>query len=352
MKNLFPKTIVMAFIFANFFASYAQELGDFKPKDDGFKTNKIGEGPKKLYIANFTINFEMYKEAIDKKAAGGFGRTIKGAAKAKAAIGLATLDKEAIQAKANQLYNEFVAEFKNKGYEIISAEKAGITDTYKNWKKASGPEVFETDMKGIIAVVPADFSYYYKDRNAFSSKFGNFAKTSQNLSKELDNALIADVSLIYVFCETGTDWNIGNQAKVKLLVNYRLAAQHNVSDEKTGAGITSMFDKSKQAVGLSSTVNFTRGKLPIGGSPESQYIGLMKSDLEIDGVLKKEKVIAFSTQKQITATLLNPVVSIIGQSYSETAKWLEPDGKKYAEGIYLAGTKFIKYHLAEVMSKL
>lgn len=345
-KFLFSTLAVVLFSFTTF---QAQSLGEFKPKDDGYKANKVSEGPKKIFISSFTINFEIYKEAVDEKKAGGFGRTIKNAAKAKAAVGLSTLDKAAIQAKADQLYSEFLADFKNKGYEIISSEEAGQTEAYKGWEKAVGPAIFETDMTGIIAVVPTNFSYYYKERNAFSSKMAGFDKTAQNVSKELGDALVADISLIYVFSSLGTDWNIGNQAKVKLFVNYRLADSYNVSDENTSTGLTSMFDKSKQSVGLASQVNFTRGKLKIGGSPEAQYLGGMKSDLEIDGVLQKEKIAAYSTQTQATATLLNPIVSIRGDNYSETTKWLEPNGTKYAEGMYLAGKKFLAYHTSNVL---
>ncbi|RAJ07982.1 hypothetical protein [Arenibacter echinorum] len=350
MKSKFNFLHLTIFLFA-ISTVQAQQLGEFKPKDDGFKANKIVDGPKKIYISSFTINFEIYKEAVDEKKAGGFGRSIKNASKAKAAVGLSSLDKDAIQAKTDQLYAEFIADFNNKGYEIISAEEAGKSDSYKGWEKAVGPMLFETDMTGIIAVVPTDYAYYYKDRNAFSSKLGGFDKTAQNLSSELGDALIADVALVYVFSSLGTDWNIGNQAKVKLFVNYRLVDTYTVTDENTSAGLTSMFDKSKQAVGLASYVNFTRGKLKIGGSPESQYLGGMKSDLEIDGVLQKEKIAAYSTQTQATATLLNPIVSIRGDNYSETTKWLKPDGGKYAEGMYLAGKKLLEYHTSEIFGK-
>lgn len=340
-----PKSLFVILFVGAFFSVQAQTLGDFKPKDEGYKSSKIGDGPKKVYIANFTINFEMYKEAVDKKAAGGFGRTVTSAAKAKAAIGLSSLDKEAIQAKADQLYAEFVADLKSKGYEIISPDQAGKTETYKGWKNAVGPSFHETDMTGILAVIPKGYSFYYRDRNAFSGTASLFEKTSQNLSKDLDDALIADVSLVYVFSEMGTDWNVGNQANVKIFVNYRLASSYAVSDENTSAGLTSMFDKSKQSVGLSSFVNFTRGKLSIGGSPEAQYIGTMKTDLDIEGVLKKEKVQAYVSKTSATATIANPVVSISGTNYSETTKWLNPDGKLYADGMYLAGNKFLSEHL-------
>lgn len=337
--------VVLALL--SFYTLNAQELGNFTPKDNAFKSKLLNEGNKSLYIANFNINFEIYKEAVDKKAAGGFGRSIKNAAKAKAAVGLSTLDKIAIQAKADQLYTEFVDDMKSKGYEIISADKAGDTDTYKGWKKAEGPNVYETDMTGILSVVPTGYTYYYKDRNALSSKLAGLDKTPQNLSKELGDALVADVSLIYVFSAVGNEWKLGgNQAKVKLYINYRLANLYNVTDEKTSAGLSSLMNKNKQAVALNSYVNFTRGKLKIGGSAQSQYNGFMKSDLEILGVLEKDKVVAYSTQTQATATLQNPIVMIRGDNYSETTKWLEPDGEKYAEGMYLAGSEFIKHHVS------
>lgn len=337
-------------IFMIFLVSFiqAQELGDFKPKDDSFKSKKLTEGTKQLYIASFKINFEIYKEAVDKKKAGGFGRTAKNAAKAKAAVGLSTLDREALQTQADKLFAEFIEKMKEEGYEIISVDEAGKTDTYNGWKKMTGPAIDETDMTGILAIVPTGYSFYYQDRNAFSSQLAGFKKTAQNLSKELNDALIADISLVFAFSEVGNDWNVGNQAKVKLNINYRLANTYTFSDENTNSGLTSMVDKSKQTVGLSSQVVFTRGKLPIGGSAEAQYIGYMKSDLEIKDVLKKEKVIAFSTQTQATATLQNPIVVIRGDNYSEKTKWLEPSGQKYAEGLYLSGNKFIMYHTDEV----
>ena len=96
------KTKLQFLQFAVFLFSFAtiqaQTLGEFKPQDGGYKAKNVTDGSKKMYVASFTINFEIYKEAVDEKKAGGFGRTVKNAAKAKAAVGLSTLDKEAIQA--------------------------------------------------------------------------------------------------------------------------------------------------------------------------------------------------------------------------------------------------------------
>jgi hypothetical protein len=330
----------------------AQQLQEFSPKSSGYKAKNVSKGDKRMYVNTFSIYFEIYKEAVDTKSAGGFGRTIKNAAKAKAAVGLLTLEKDEIQAKADQLYNEFLAKVKAEGFEMISAEEASATDFLKGSKPVTGPAIFETDMPGIVQVVPSGYTGFYKERNALSNKLAGLQKSSESLSKELNDALIADISLVYAFSETGNDWNIGNQAKVKLLVNYRLANIYNYTNENTKSGsISSMMNKANQAVTLSSYIHFTRGKNKIGGSPEAQYIGNLKSDLEIAGVLQKEKILAYSTQTQATATLLNPIVVIRGDNYSEKTKWLEPDGKKYAEGLYLAGNAFIGHHTAEIFKQ-
>jgi hypothetical protein len=47
----------------------------------------------------------------------------------------------------------------------------------------------------------------------------------------MDNALIAGLSLIYIFSDQVTVWNSSNADKVKLLINYRVASSYTVSDK-------------------------------------------------------------------------------------------------------------------------
>jgi hypothetical protein len=108
---------------------------------------------------------------------------VRNAAEAEDTFGLATLDRTALLGKAHRSYNEFVADFKEKGYEIISSETVSQSSAFKGWNKQSSPEVKETDMTGNGATVPGGFSYYCKDRNGFSSKLIGFDKIAQNLSK-------------------------------------------------------------------------------------------------------------------------------------------------------------------------
>jgi hypothetical protein len=68
--------------------------------------------------------------------------------------------------------------------------------------------------------------------------------------------------------------------------------------------------------------------------------------------LNKDQVTAYSKPTMVITSLLNPIVVRRSGNYSSTVKWLEPDGAKYAEGIYLAENKFLSTHLMEVFSNL
>lgn len=343
------KYLVLLFISGMLINVQAQQLGEFKAASTG-SAKKFKKMSKRLYVANFNVQFEIYKEAVDKKEAGGFRNTIKNASKAKAAVGLSSLDKDAIQGVVDQLYNEFIADFKAKGFEIISADEAGKTKVYENWKRAEGPYVEETFMPGIMSAVPSNFSFYYKDKNAFSKITDGFANTNTNLSNQMDDALIADITLIFPFTELGQVLIKGNGAEVKMFIDYRLENQYVFSNEHTGSSLTSAVDKTKQTQTLTSKVEFIQGKLPIGGSPEAQYVGTAKKPIPIEGVLKREKVTAYSKQTMATATSLNPIVVIKGSNYSEVTKWLEPDSKAYAKGMYMAAKELIDFHANELLS--
>ena len=76
MKFTFTFIFVVLLANANIKMS-VQAVGKIETKDDSFKISKLSEGSKELYLAGFTIIFETYKEAVDKKEAGGFGRSVE-----------------------------------------------------------------------------------------------------------------------------------------------------------------------------------------------------------------------------------------------------------------------------------
>lgn len=326
----------------------AQDLEDFKPNKDKYGLGKLKKGPKKIYIASFHVNFETYKEAISYKSSGGFRNNVKGEATASAAIGINGLQEADIQAKTNQLYNDFIGDLKAKGFEIITAETAGKTKTYEGWEKASGPYVVQSGLPGVMTATPEGYSFFYKKQTKKGKKkkgFLNGSLVPQRLSNDLDDAVVANVNLYFMYSEAGNDFfkNAGG-AKVKMFTNYRLIGDYVVAaPKKKGLRMKGAQTEDR----INTMISFTKGKIGMGA--KTQYNGTLKKDLEINGVIKKEKVVAYSKQSSETATSFKPVV-IAGSSYSSLTKWIDVDSKKYVEGLYNAGSKFLKFHTTEFLS--
>lgn len=347
MKNLkIVITVIACLIFA---ISNAQDLADFKPGQQKYGLGKLKKGPKKIYIASFNVNFETYKEAISYKSSGGFRNNVKGEATARAAIGINGLQEADIQEKTNKLFKDFVNDLKAKGFEIITSETAAETNTYSGWEKASGPYVTESGLPGVMTSVPDGYSFFYKKETKEGKKKKGFlggTLVPQKLSNELNDAVIANVDLYFMYSEAGNDFfkNAGG-AKVKMFTNYRLIGDYFVAAPKT-KGFIRM--KGAQTVDrINSTISFTKGKVGLGA--ETQYNGNLKKDLEINGVIKKEKVVAYSKQTSATATSFTPVV-IAGPSYSTLTKWIDVDSKNYSEGLFNAGSKFLSHHTSAFLS--
>jgi len=347
MKNI--KLVFTVFACLLFAIMNAQDLEEFKPGKQKYGLGKLKKDAKKIYIASFNVNFETYKEAISYKASGGFRKNAKGEATAKAAIGINGLEEADIQEKTNQLYNDFIADLEAKGFEIITPEIAEKTKTYEGWEKASGPYVTESGLPGVMTSVPEDYSFFYKKETKEGKKKKGFLNGSlipQKLSKELDDAVVANVNLYFMYSEAGNDFfkNSGG-AKVKMFTNYRLISDYVVAAPKKKGFIRMKGAQTSDRI--NSNISFTKGKLGLGA--EVQYDGILKKDLEINGVIKKEKVVAYSKQTSETATSFKPVV-IAGPSYSSLTKWIDVDSEKYSEGMYNAGSKFLKHHTGEFLS--
>lgn len=362
MKKVF---FITAFL-SSIFCVNSQNLGEIKINSQKYGMNKMKKAPKKIYINTFNINYEFYKEAVDFKAGGNGGRIggNNSSATARAAIGLGGIDAKLMQEKTNLLYNNFVKKLKSKGYKIISAEEAGKTDLYKGWQKTTGPYVKE-NFSGIINTVPEGYSFFYKRKNkkgeykkGFLAGVGNQAK----LSKAFGDAIIADVNLYVMFTENGTSLFKGRAAKVKLKTNLRLAGDYTISipqKTKKKKSFTGKLFGSVKIKGATDTypaksnIMFSQGKVGLGS--KASYIGTLKNDIEINGVLEKQKIVAYQKQGSFVPTSFSTFSNYLdakADRFSSTAKWIDVDPNKYADGFYNACDSFLNKHLDALFSKL
>lgn len=332
----------------------AQSIGDVKTTNKKWAFKTMKKATKRIYINSFNVNFEVYKEAIDFKAGGNGGRLSgnTGSATAKAAVGLSGVDGEKMQEKTNLLYNNYINRLKAEGYEIISTEEAAKTDALKDWNKASGPYLKE-NLLGIVTCAPENYTFYHKEKGFFGLGWN----IQRKLAKQLNNAIVADVNLYVIFSESGNDWMKGKAAKVKIKTNLRLAGEYAIT-------IPQKFKKKKTTVGKlfgsvklkgASDVYPVNSNVLFFDQVQASYDGGLKEDLEINGVLKKEKVVAYQKQGSFVPTYFSSFSTYLNAKadrFSKNAKWIEVDGDKYAEGFYNACNTFLEKQLDDFFSKI
>lgn len=333
----------------------AQELGEFKPKDNTFGLGKLKTKPKKVYISNFSINYQLYNEKTKTKKGGALFRDkgVRGDAKAELSVGLGSLSENDFQNITNNLYQDFVNTLKEKGFEIITADVAGKTKTYEGYTKASGPYVIASDMPGLISSSPADFSFYYLDKTkagkAIAAMFAPLDKTPQNLSKDLDDAVVVNVDLYIFFMKDAYAFQ-GNTANIKIKTQLSLVANETISAKSDDKSL--VFRKQVEYVTGANTIHFACGKYSIGGNAESFYTGTLKKDFTIENVID-EKVIQSYAKGDVdfvgTDTYYGKLYSAENKYASKTTI-IPVDTKKYTEGVVNAGKAFLNYHLNAFVS--
>lgn len=176
-------------------------------------SKKFEDAPKKIYIKNFKIFYQMIAEA-EKTVYGGRqigGGSYTGNATAKLAVGVEGVEPENLQQLTNSIYNEYVEKLKGLGLEIVTSKDLPATEFFQDWELIEGPVVNEEQIKGSLMVIPEGFSYYIKgisrkgkektggfmagvtgDEGGFTSGlYGPVPK----LAKELDDMMIVEVVL-------------------------------------------------------------------------------------------------------------------------------------------------------------
>ncbi|MGC4234758.1 MAG: hypothetical protein QM594_17390, partial [Niabella sp.] len=192
MKIILSLILTIAFSLSG----HTQTLGDFKPKDQSYGLKKIKD--KRLYIASFTVNYQVYNEKQEFKQGGRMlGGARKGDAEASLSIGLEGLTETNLQTVTDRLYQDFTGMLKSNGVTIISAEEAGKTDTYSEFTKVTGGTINRAQFPGTLASTPTGMEYYVKKvESSGKEKSGGFMGQATfvhaKLSKDLDDAIIAD----------------------------------------------------------------------------------------------------------------------------------------------------------------
>ena len=148
----------------------AQTLGEFKPKDNAYGINKA-RNAKRIYIAGFEVNYQIYNEKQDYKQGGStLGGGMRGDAMAEVSVGLEGLDEKTVQEITDKLYKEYIAKIQAKGLTIINADEAAKIDTYSDYERVLGGKVSLAQIPGVMTSTPTGFEYFIKGTKKMARK--------------------------------------------------------------------------------------------------------------------------------------------------------------------------------------
>lgn len=100
-------------------------------------------------------------------------------------------------------------------------------------------------------------------------------------------------------------------------------------------------------------VHFVVGKNKIGGSPLAEYQGIVKRDLDIDGVIKEEKITSYvqsDYDNKGVETAFGTIYTAKNTTSSKVAL-VPADANKYEIGVTEALNMFLEHHIKEFYSK-
>lgn len=334
-------------------AAEAQTLTEFKPKDSKYGLNKAKDA-KRLYISNFSVNYQVYNEKEDFKQGGSMlGGGHKGDSKAQISIGLTGLTESDVQQITDKLYQDFLAQIKAKGLQVVTADEAGKLESYADFTRLQGGTVSRSQFPGVMATAPTGFEFFVKkvgkDGKAKSGGFlNNPAMMYPKMSKDLDNAIIANVNMFVMFVESQGAFR-GAGANIKVKTNLRLAGQEAI--EMTSDAKFKMKGQN-DIIPITSSVGFYHGKMGMGST--TSYTGTLGKGLGIEGVIEDTKLQSFAkNDADATGTRMGVYkVYMPDNVKSKSTKIIEVDSKKYVDGVYSATKKFLDHHTQDFLNGL
>lgn len=321
------KTNLVSFFAILFFVGIsinttAQTVKKSKLKFGGYGQKKFNNADKKIYIEQFSVNYQ-YIYAKTKKSKGGrqIGGGYLGNAKAALFLGLGDLNASELQKITDAAYADFTSQLKKVGYTILTGEDFKDHNYYSNAKVYTGGGT-EENYQGFISTSPTGVTFMQKKVGAFN--------TTLSTSKKLDGVVIARINIMIPFAQNGESQ--GSRALTKTFGGIaKVVAKPNLQ-----IGTTTIQTKSKMGFDKFNTIT---SYFDIGFKKGLKYQAWHKVDtkkgIEIAGVLptKKYKAVKSANQDLNGTQVGNYKVFNIPSAELKKMQTLKFDTNAYYKGV-------------------
>lgn len=224
------KTLLLVFLLLFLEMAPGNVLTEKDIKVTSYNKKKQGsKAPKKVFIRSFNAYFEVFEEATAKTSGSKNERanrtTFTSGTMTKMGVQIQGVDVPDFQKMIDDAYQSFVSQLKSQGFEIMTADEASKFEYYEGWTKIKGGASSDDQVEGYIMVTPTGYEYLVKSisKGGKEKTGGGLVDPTPKISKELENAFIADVTFAFPFVNLDADASsFTNSSSVKATIGYRI----------------------------------------------------------------------------------------------------------------------------------
>jgi len=269
------KKLILLFILCIPLLTNAQLVTEKSLKDWGYGERKLKKAPKKIYLKNFSVNYQVLSSNSEVATNKDFNRS-----KAMMSVGLTGLETEDFQEITNKAYARAVGKLEAAGFEIVSADEASSIEFFEDYTRISGGTPSQAQIIGYISTAPNDFDFFVKRVTKKGKAKSNFFDITPKVSKQLGDIPVFETNVSFQFV-TIDGSSFAGAAKMKGKVDYVLAA--------TGIG-TSAEGIFGSKIETSPTISRVVWKGGAAGAGALSIVQVSpKKDIPIEGVVEKKK---------------------------------------------------------------
>ncbi len=338
-------SLILTMLLAIVFFANGQSVGKIELKESGFGQKKMAKAPKRIYISEFSVSYQMaYSQTSIARGGREIGGGYRGDAKASLSVAIPGIDPSELQKITDEVYQNYIKQLISEGFEIIKADEAGKTDIFSGWERMHGGSISQAQFPGYIATSPTGFDYYVRRITKKGRAKNGVFEYANKLSRQLDGAIIAKVNLTIPFVEQAEGKGskalrktFGGVAKVVVRPNFSLSPMESVQISKTG---------SATAITQSSYIYFASLK----NQASVKYD--LKKEVKIDGVFENKKYKAVeSADQDIWGTQAGHLrVFNFSDREVEMTQPIPCDPEKYLNGAKTVVSQFVQSSLDKFLT--
>ncbi|WP_305983193.1 hypothetical protein [Roseivirga thermotolerans] len=319
---------------------HAQQIGEIELKESGFGQKKLSKAPKKIFISEFNINYQLaYSQTSIARGGRELGGGYRGDATASLSVAIPDIDLNELQKITDRAYEDFVSTLKAKGFEIVEPDVAAQTELLSDWERLPGGHISEAQFPGYIATMPSGRDFFVRRITKKGRTKNGVFEYATKLSKQLDGAIIVKMNLAIPFVEEAEGGvskslrkTIGGLAKVVVKPNFRLANYESVQVSQTN---TLTIQTNSSYIYMESLKD------------QAQVQHALKKDVEIGGVFEDKKYKAMQKADQDLWGSGNGFYTVFSYDDRELEKTqaIPCDPQKYLSGVGQVISGYVKNSL-------